>query len=97
MHICDNRSCVNPKHLKPGTYKDNILDMYSKGRAVNLKGSKHSMAKLTEKDVKLIRKRLINGEYQNSLAKEYGVSKLELNLTLFLAHLDLGDLLQRQP
>lgn len=32
MHICDNRSCCNPKHLKAGTAKENWLDMYNKGR-----------------------------------------------------------------
>ena len=32
MHSCDNRKCCNPSHLSLGTIRDNILDMYSKGR-----------------------------------------------------------------
>ena len=32
-HSCDTPACFNPLHLWPGTQKDNLLDMRSKGRA----------------------------------------------------------------
>lgn len=34
MHLCDNRICVNPVHLKAGTVADNNRDMDQKKRSV---------------------------------------------------------------
>lgn len=35
LHSCDNRLCVNPAHLRPGTAKENIADGYARGRMVS--------------------------------------------------------------
>ena len=31
-HKCDNRQCMNPNHLEPGTAKDNVHDKMDRGR-----------------------------------------------------------------
>ena len=35
MHTCDNRKCVNPEHLVPGTKQENNDDTSAKGRSRN--------------------------------------------------------------
>ena len=32
-HTCDNPRCMNPHHIFLGTQKENIADMFAKGRA----------------------------------------------------------------
>jgi hypothetical protein len=37
-HNCDNRKCVNPDHLLPGTCKDNTQDMLARNRQPDMRG-----------------------------------------------------------
>lgn len=53
-HSCDNPSCVKPDHLFVGSQSDNSEDMVKKGRS--LVGEKHPRSKLTEDDVRCIRR-----------------------------------------
>jgi len=79
LHKCDNPLCCNPDHLFIGTQTDNMQDMYRKGRANPMRGEKHGMTKLTEHQVREIRKRYAAGGTSHSkLAKEYKMSKVQI-------------------
>lgn len=76
-HECDNPPCCNPAHLFLGTHSDNMVDMYSKGRA-NKKprhGEQNHAAKLTADQVREIRLLCAKGMTQNAVAQQFGVSE----------------------
>lgn len=73
-HTCDNRRCVNPDHLFLGTRADNHADMRKKNRGNT--GEKNGSVKLTEKDVKEIRR---SEAKQSEIAKAYGVSNGQIS------------------
>jgi hypothetical protein len=45
LHLCDNRKCMNPEHLRLGTSQENVADKVSKDRQA--KGERSASAKLT--------------------------------------------------
>jgi hypothetical protein len=76
-HSCDNPPCCNPAHLFAGTNADNMRDSIAKGRAHRECGEQRYNAKLTENDVREIRriyqKRKRDGMSGVRLAELYGV------------------------
>lgn len=50
-HTCDNKKCINPHHLLPGSQQDNMDDMVMKGRSNPAKGESSGMSKLSNEDV----------------------------------------------
>jgi len=84
LHHCDNRLCVNPKHLFIGSKKDNVIDAIKKKRFdfIHLKksqfrtGKRSKMAKLTKEIAEEIRNLYINtNTTYRKLGKKYNVSK----------------------
>jgi hypothetical protein len=78
LHKCDNTSCVNPKHLFLGTNDDNTVDMVQKDRQA--KGEDSARAKLTEDQVREIKKRLAGPETATNIARDYPVSRKAVSL-----------------
>ncbi len=77
LHRCDNRKCVNPKHLFLGTQADNMKDMSIKGRLVlpNNAGERHAKARLTNESV--LEMRSLHTDRRLSIAKiarDFGVA-----------------------
>ena len=77
LHTCDMPSCVNPHHLFLGTQKDNMADMFRKGRdnKGNRSGEINPMSKLDESDVLFIRLIRMYGVPINEIAIEFNIKK----------------------
>jgi hypothetical protein len=78
-HACDNPACVNPGRLWLGTKADNNRDRKSKGRNAPTDGEKNPAAKLTEEDVREIRRLLPVVRSQEEIAKKFHVSIAQIS------------------
>lgn len=63
MHTCDNPTCVNPNHLKIGTYSENAIDMVRKNRSRICFLTEEQVLKIKDSDLLV-----------KDLAKQYDVS-----------------------
>jgi hypothetical protein len=67
-HSCDNPLCCNPDHLEIGTHQDNVADRVSRNRSAI--GEDNGRAKLSEEDVRRIRRSPLSNE---TLARTFKV------------------------
>jgi len=67
-HGCDNRACIHPGHIFPGTQQDNMDDMVAKGRSVTVR---NRMA-FTDEEVLEIREKNLP---LKEIMERFGVSK----------------------
>lgn len=72
-HHCDNPPCCRPSHLFLGTVRDNSLDSMRKGRRPH--GEQNKRSKLTESDVREIRRLRATGMHQWPIARRFGVTQ----------------------
>lgn len=73
LHKCDNPPCVNPNHLFLGTNDDNVQDKIQKGRMITLRGEESPSSKLTEKEVRQIRRLRNSGFSYAELGRNFNV------------------------
>lgn len=73
LHSCDNKPCVNPTHLFPGTCKDNAEDMLRKGRGVT--GTRSHSARLNDGLVFRMRIRYAKGVSCTRMARRLGLTR----------------------
>lgn len=73
-HSCGNGhlGCMNPRHMRWATHMENVIDRAEHGR--DRKGEEINTAKLTEKEVREIRK-LRGSASCSRIAESYGVTK----------------------
>lgn len=64
-HSCDNPICCNPSHLSIGTHQDNMRDRYSQEGAT----------KLSENDVREMRRLDLEGWPVAAIADKFGIHK----------------------
>lgn len=84
LHQCDNRPCANPNHLFLGTNGDNQRDAAKKGKSRGkvMFGENNPAAKLSETDVREIRRLEALGVKRKTLAAKWSISYSQISSIL---------------
>ena len=54
MHLCDNRICCNPAHLRVADLRENNKDALEKGRVKHKKGEEHHRSVFTNEEIEKV-------------------------------------------
>jgi hypothetical protein len=68
LHTCDNKWCVNPKHLFLGTHSENMRDMQLKGRGNTTKVAPNTVKKIRESPLSC-----------RAAGRKFGLSKAQIS------------------
>ncbi len=80
-HRCDNPLCVNPSHLFLASHAENMADRDAKGRCVNRRGEDHGLSKLSESDIRDIRRICDGGGMRHrEIGEKFRVSRSLIGL-----------------
>ncbi len=79
-HRCDLRKCVRGSHLFKGSHADNMIDMAEKGRSA--RGERNPQARLTEDQIREIRRLGDEGATAFKLAEVYPVTETAIRFIL---------------
>jgi len=82
LHHCDNPPCCNPRHHFLGNDLDNQTDKEKKGRGNHVQGERIGSAKLTESDIRSIRRLRSEGLSQRAIGEKFGVAQAHISKIL---------------
>jgi len=79
-HVCDNPPCCNPAHHFLGTVRDNSRDMAAKGRTGTAPGMASTRARLTDADVREIRRLRSEGMGVVAIGQRFGIHSARVSM-----------------
>jgi hypothetical protein len=101
MHLCHNRACINPEHLKPGTRKENVMMSVNDGRWNNeLRSKKGYESRMREsKNGFVVGRRCTFSEEQvKGIRKlvDFGITKKMIANSLNVTHQAINAIVKRK-